>query len=299
MGAGLGAAAGPLGTLISGGIQIAGAMRGSDQRKAEARKARAEYETTRANMQNFTFTNPFEGMENVAEDLTINQEAAQFQAQQTDQALANALSALTQSGGTSGGNAQAIINAALQSKQAVSADIARQEQANRMAAVNREARLQELQATGDLDLQTQQYTQNQELFTLASGRKRQSDIAQVQATKQLFGGIGQASEGLIGLAPSIGKGLKSIFGKKDGGDDVPFSGGFSISDRRLKKNIKLIGISPSGFNIYNFEYKNSKFGKGVFQGVMSDEVPSNAVIKHPDGYDRVDYSKIDVKFNKQ
>ena len=299
MGAGLGAAAGPLGTLISGGIQIAGAMRGSKQRKAEAKKARAEYETTRANMQNFTFTNPFEGMENVAEDLTINQEAAQFQAQQTDQALANALSALTQSGGTGGGNAQAIINAALQSKQAVSADIARQEQANRMAAVNREARLQELQATGDLDLQTQQYTQNQELFTLASGRKRQSDIAQVQATKQLFGGIGQASEGLIGLAPSIGKGLKSIFGKKDdgGGDNLDFGMVFG-SDRRLKKNIKLISISPSGLNIYNFEYKNSKFGKGVFQGVMSDEVPSNAVIKHPDGYDRVDYSKIDVKFKK-
>ena len=72
-----------------------------------------------------------------------------------------------------------------------------------------------------------------------------------------------------------------------------------FSDRRLKTNIKLISISPSGLNIYNFEYKNTKFGKGVFQGVMSDEVPSNAVIKHPSGYDLVDYSKIDVKFNKK
>lgn len=206
MGAGLGAAAGPIGSLISGGLTIAGAMRGSKQRKAEARKARAEFETRRANLQNFTFTNPFAGMENVAEDLTINQEAAQFQAQQTDQALANALSALTQSGGTGGGNAQAIINAALQSKQAVSADIARQEQANRLAAVNREAKLQELEATGDLDLQTQQYTQNQELFTLAAGRKRQSDAAQAQATQQLFGGIGQAVGGIGELGSLFKKG---------------------------------------------------------------------------------------------
>ena len=217
MGAGLGAAAGPIGSIISGGVTIAGAMRGSKQRKAEARKARAEFETRRANLQNFTFTNPFAGMENVAEDLTINQEAAQFQAQQTDQALANALSALTQSGGTGGGNAQAIINAALASKQNVSADIARQEQANRLAAVNREAKLQELEAQGDLDLQTQQYTQNQELLTLAAGRKRQSDAAQAQATQQLFGGIGQAVGGIAGLA---GGGLGGGAGAVGGGGEL-------------------------------------------------------------------------------
>ena len=166
MGAGLGAAAGPIGSIISGGVSIAGAMRGSKQRKAEARKARAEFETRRANLQNFTFTNPFEGMENVAEDLTINQEAAQFQAQQTDQALANALSALTQSGGTGGGNAQAIINAALQSKQNVSADIARQEQANRLAAVNREAKLRGFRK-GTAEYERFKRTMQTDLFVLA------------------------------------------------------------------------------------------------------------------------------------
>lgn len=29
---------------------------------------------------------------------------------------------------------------------------------------------------------------------------------------------------------------------------------------------------------------------------MSDEIPQEAVIKHIDGYDRVDYSKLDVEF---
>ena len=66
----------------------------------------------------------------------------------------------------------------------------------------------------------------------------------------------------------------------------------------LKKDINLIGESPSGLYIYTFEYKDKNFGKGFFQGVMSDEIPQDAVIKHSDGYDLVDYSKIDVEFKK-
>jgi hypothetical protein len=69
------------------------------------------------------------------------------------------------------------------------------------------------------------------------------------------------------------------------------------SDRSLKKNIKKVGESPSGLNIYNFEFKNSKYGKGVFQGVMSDEVPQKAVTEK-NGYDSVNYSMLDVEFKK-
>ena len=72
--------------------------------------------------------------------------------------------------------------------------------------------------------------------------------------------------------------------------------GAKLSDRRLKKDIKLVSVSPSGLKIYNFKYKDTKFGVGKFQGVMSDEIPNNAVVSHEDGFDRVDYSKLDVEF---
>ena len=72
-------------------------------------------------------------------------------------------------------------------------------------------------------------------------------------------------------------------------------GSLAGSDRRLKKNIKLIGKSPSGLKIYAFEYIDKFFGEYIYQGVMSDEIPSNAVINNG-GYDKVDYSKIDVEF---
>ena len=72
----------------------------------------------------------------------------------------------------------------------------------------------------------------------------------------------------------------------------------TYSDRRLKQNIVFIKKSPSGLNIYNFEYKDSKFGSGIYQGVMSDEIPQDAVVKNNNGYDMVDYSKLDVDFIK-
>ena len=70
------------------------------------------------------------------------------------------------------------------------------------------------------------------------------------------------------------------------------------SDRRLKKNINLIGKSPSGLNIYSFEYINSNYGSGVYQGVMSNEVPLEAVSVSSDGYEMVDYSMLDVDFKQ-
>ena len=73
---------------------------------------------------------------------------------------------------------------------------------------------------------------------------------------------------------------------------------YNSSDRRLKHNINLIGTSPyMGLNIYSFEYLNPMHGVGAFQGVMSDEIPQDAVITI-DGYDRVNYNMLDVEFKR-
>ena len=71
----------------------------------------------------------------------------------------------------------------------------------------------------------------------------------------------------------------------------------AASDRKLKKNISKIGKSASGLNIYSFEYKNPIHGKGLFQGVMSDEIPQEAVVPM-NGYDAVNYSMLDVEFKQ-
>ena len=72
--------------------------------------------------------------------------------------------------------------------------------------------------------------------------------------------------------------------------------GSALSDRRLKQDIEFVRLSPSGLKIYSFKYKNAE---GVYEGVMSDEIPADAVIKNFIGiYDGVDYSKIDVEFKR-
>ena len=131
----------------------------------------------------------------------------------------------------------------------------------------------QLARQGDMSVQQFQYNR-----LAAMMGQRQAEASQARAANEKQRGM--LLEGLSQAATGAGQAIL---------------GG---SDRKLKKDIKLIGVSPSGLNIYSFRYKDIKFGKGLFQGVMSDEIPSNAVIKHADGYDLVDYSKIDVKFNK-
>ncbi len=70
------------------------------------------------------------------------------------------------------------------------------------------------------------------------------------------------------------------------------------SDRRLKDNIKLIGQSPNGINIYEFNFTSDPLKK--YQGVIADELIGtpfeNAVSTNDKGFLIVDYAAIDVKF---
>ena len=70
--------------------------------------------------------------------------------------------------------------------------------------------------------------------------------------------------------------------------------GFKWSDVRLKEEIKLVGKSPSGINIYSFKYK---YTNGTYEGVMAQEVPWARTITDT-GYYAVDYGKVDVEFRR-
>lgn len=67
------------------------------------------------------------------------------------------------------------------------------------------------------------------------------------------------------------------------------AGGFMPSDRRLKRNVRRIGITAGGAPVYRFRYIFD-VGGSEHIGVMADEVPYAAV--NIGGYDYVDYSKV-------
>ena len=67
------------------------------------------------------------------------------------------------------------------------------------------------------------------------------------------------------------------------------------------ENIKLIGVSKLGINIYTFEYIKEIGLEGTYQGVMAQELIGtkfeSALILNEEYY-AVDYSKLDVEFIK-
>ena len=91
-------------------------------------------------------------MQNVAEDLVVNQQQAQFQAQQNAASQANVMNELSGAAGGSGiaALAQSMANQAATANQAASASIGQQEQQNQRARVNQEAELQMKEREGEL-----------------------------------------------------------------------------------------------------------------------------------------------------
>jgi hypothetical protein len=72
--------------------------------------------------------------------------------------------------------------------------------------------------------------------------------------------------------------------------------GFSLSDRRAKKDIRKVGKLHDGTDIYSYKYKDKFGGGGLTQlGVMAQEVEKthpHAVAERDDGYKAVNYSRL-------
>ena len=79
--------------VIGGVSKIAGSLIGGRARRREQRAAQAQLKQRMSDYENMQFTNAYEGMQNTMEDLTVNQQQAQFLAQQQQQGMANTMGA--------------------------------------------------------------------------------------------------------------------------------------------------------------------------------------------------------------
>ena len=305
-------------SIIGGAIASHQAGQAAKGARNDARRSKAELDAIKASRQ--SITNPYaptKDISGLAKDLSgminnpyanlgVATQAAEMQFEQTDMALANTLDTLRATGASAGG-ATALAQAALQSKKGIAASIEQQEVANEKLRAQGEADRNQLKMAEQQRLQTLQISEAQRVQAAEAAGKQFMFAAQEDRTNADLGReagmLTQAMQNQASAnaaqATAIGgavQGVSSAFGNlgKTGGK----AGDTKDSDRRLKNNINLIGKSPSGLNIYSFEYKDKKFGDGVFNGVMSDEIPLEAVIKGSDGYDRVNYSLIDVEFKK-
>lgn len=190
-----------IGQIVGGLTGIAGGIIGSGARKREQRRAQQDFNARKDQYENLDTSNVYQNMENTMEDLTVNQQAANFQAQQQQQGLANTMASM---GGAAGGSgiaalAQAMANQQSQNLQSASADIGRQESQNQMAAAQEAGRLQLYEAKGELISRNAEQEKTETLLGMAQQDLSAANQARQQATNSIMGGVG----GLLSVGAGI------------------------------------------------------------------------------------------------
>ena len=117
-------------------------------------------------------TNTYADLTNQFANLGVATQAAEFQAEQADMALANTLDTLAASGASAGG-ATALAQAALQSKKGISASLQRQEASNQKAAAQGAANIDQLKAQGERSMQMAQAQGERFAFEVTETREQQ------------------------------------------------------------------------------------------------------------------------------
>tara|TARA_R100001463_G_scaffold83623_1_gene138155 strand:+ start:501 stop:1436 length:936 start_codon:yes stop_codon:yes gene_type:complete len=116
-------------------------------------------------------------------DLSVATQAAEFEAEEADIALANTLDMLASTGSSAGG-ATALAQAALQSKRGISASIQQQEQANQTLAAKGEESLQQAKQQGLERVQNAQLGEGQRMQNLKiQGAERVEDAQMSEAQR--------------------------------------------------------------------------------------------------------------------
>jgi len=220
-----------IGAAVSAGASIVGGIIGGGRaRRAKRRAARklrkmnAKMKQLEANRQEII--NPYEDstnlssmMSNPMANLSVATQATEMQMEETDQALANTLDTIRQTGGGAG-SATALAQAALKSKEGIAANIEAQEKANEQAKQAGEQRLQDAKIAEEKRMQGLDAAGKQFVYQEKEGREMmqlnrlQSQIDHMQGIKA------QASRdqtaALTGAISGVAGAASSFFGSKSG-----------------------------------------------------------------------------------
>ena len=218
-----------IGAIIGGAAQVIGGIIGGGKARRAARRAKKKLRKMNAKMAQLEanrqeIINPYEGAENLSDmmsnpmaNLGVATQATEMQIEQTDQALANTLDTLRQTGGGAG-SATALAQAALQSKQNVAAGIEQQEKANEDKRAAGEQRLQDAKIAEEkrmqnLDAQGKSFVFNQtEQREMGQLNRLQGQIDNMQGIQA------QASADQTRALTGAISGIASVAGSAFGGN---------------------------------------------------------------------------------
>lgn len=243
----IGASVAGAGGLAKLGMSLAGRKDRIEEQKA----ARKEMEDLKADYENLdtsniyaSVQNQFRNLENTYEDMTVNQQQAQFEAQQGAQQRANIMANLQGAAGSSGvaALAQAMAGQGQLAAQQASASIGAQEARIQQLRAGEASRLQTLERQGEqyaegLRLSGAETARGLEwsktgtLLGMSQQRAAAANQARRMAAAQQMGAVGDLASAGLSLATS--------------GIDFGGGGGVNATDRYFKNNPKAIGMSES------------------------------------------------------
>ena len=266
---------GALASTAVGAIGLIGAGKRKKAAEAKEKAARDQMELDKkaymeadlsnpyANLENqfAGMKNQYAGLENTMEDLTVNQQQAQFEAQQFQQSQANIMDTMAASAGGSGiaSTVQALAQQGQLQAQQASASIGAQEAQNQMAAAQQAGQLQQLEAQGAAEVdqlarqgqasidakiaegesisQARELDRKATLLGMSQAEAAAYGQARAQATQAKFDAI---SSGVTGIANIGIAGLQA--GAFDTSGTARGSDYYSAMDKLEKENKLLEGL---------------------------------------------------------
>jgi len=197
----LGALALKAGTGIAKGIT--GTIKAKKAAQAQ-KKAQQEMDKNKALYASLDTSNPYLDMENTMEDLTVNQDQAEFTKQQQEQQRANIMEQMKGAAGSSGiaALAQSLANQGSLDAQKASVSIGKQEQANQLAERKEASRIQGLEREGELISRQAEMGKVSSLLGMSADEVAAARQAKEEAIGMAFGGAEDVADAGMDYASS-------------------------------------------------------------------------------------------------
>ena len=190
-----GAAAVTVGSGITKAI-FGGKEKAAAKKRAEAAKRKMEEQKKK--FASMDTSNPYANMENTMEDLTVNQQEADFMKQQQQQSQANIMQQMKGAAGGSGiaALAQTLANQGSMDAQKAAISIGKQEQGNQMAEAQQQANLNMQEAMGDRETQRMNIDRQGTMLGMAQSELAAEKQAVQAADDKMWSGISGAAGGI-------------------------------------------------------------------------------------------------------
>ena len=194
------AASGAVGGLVKG----VSSLFGGRKRRERQREAQQVYNQRMQEYEGLDTSNLNANIENPFEDVTVNQQQAQFNFEKADLVSSDTLSKGLQmtSGGGVAGVVQAMMQARTQNIVKAAVDIGNQEYKNQMNAAQAQIKLDQFKAQGAEKARQLEYGKTSTLLGMAGQELAAANKARQDATRATIDGFSQFATGAAGSALS-------------------------------------------------------------------------------------------------